>query len=163
MKTHIHRLAVLVAMAAISIAAQAQYPSQPIRLVVPFTAGTAADSMARILANALTPSLAPTIIVDNRPGADSILGTNAVAMAKPDGYTLLLGSNAFAALPALRKSLPYDPAKDFASVALVCGTNFYLYVNAALPVNTVAELVEYVKSQMTTYARVLKSAGVQPE
>lgn len=124
------------------------YPTQPVTLVVPFAAGSPTDAVARILSRALGERLKQPVIVENRPGATGMIGTNHVAKAAPDGYTVLFGTNTtHAANSALFKKLPYDPLKDFATVAVVGGVPHALVVHPSLPVNTVPELVQYAKAK----------------
>jgi tripartite-type tricarboxylate transporter receptor subunit TctC len=124
----------------------AQYPTKPIKIVVPFPAGTASDTVARILATSMSSSMGQAVIVENRPGADSAIGAASVAAAPPDGYTLLLATNGFAALPAMRKSLPYDAMKDFTPVSFVSRFALFLYANSDLPVKSLPELLSYAKA-----------------
>jgi tripartite-type tricarboxylate transporter receptor subunit TctC len=146
----INRRAALAGAAALPFApsgARAQdYPSKPIKIVVPFAAGSATDTTARGLAHKLQEILKQPIVVDAKPGASGQLGASAVATAPADGYTLLMGTNTTnAANPALFKKLSYDPDKDFAPIArVVTGVNA-LVVNNDVPVKTVAELVDYAK------------------
>ena len=128
-------------------AARAQdFPSKPIKIVVPFAPGSATDITARGLAQKLQEILKQPVIVDDKPGASGQLGAVAVATAPADGYTLLMGTNTTnAANGALFKKLPYDPEKDFAPIArCITGVNA-LVVNNEVPVKTVAELVDYAK------------------
>jgi tripartite-type tricarboxylate transporter receptor subunit TctC len=129
--------------------AQAQdYPNRPVTLVVPYAAGGGLDVLARMLAQKLTERLGKPFVVDNRPGAGTVIGANSVAKAAPDGYTILLGtSSAFAINPTLHKSLPYDSAKDFIPVGLVSNAPFVLVVNPNEPVRSVAELIALAKSK----------------
>lgn len=123
------------------------YPDRPIRLIVPFAVGGAADITARIIAPRLSESLGQPVVVDNRPGAGSIIGTDLVAKAPADGYAILLTNVAFGALPALHRKLPYDPAKDFAAVSLVNSAPQILLVHPSLPVRTTQELIAYAKAR----------------
>src|SRR5258708_21759693 len=101
-------------------AALAQYPAKPIRLIVPFAAGGGNDSVARLVGKRLSDSLGQPLVVDNRPGAGGVLGAELAAKAAPDGYTLFLrGVGSHALNPNLSDSLPYDPIRDFAPVALL--------------------------------------------
>ncbi len=122
------------------------FPTKPIKIVVPFAAGSATDLVARGLGAKLQEILKQPIVVDDKPGASGQLGASAVATAPPDGYTLLMGTNTTnAANGALFKKLSYDPAKDFAPIArCVTGVNA-LVVNNDLPIKSVAELVDYAK------------------
>jgi tripartite-type tricarboxylate transporter receptor subunit TctC len=115
------------------------YPSKPIRIVVPFGAGGTSDVVARLVAAKLSESLKQTVNVDPKPGANGIIGTDIVAKAAPDGYTLLLTvASAQTLTPALYK-LPFDPVKDFAPVSLVANLGGVFLVNANLPVRTMQE------------------------
>src|SRR5262245_45461384 len=114
--------AVLLIAAALPSVSPAQgYPSRPIRLIVPFTPGTAADSWARLLGPHITQRWNVPIVVDNRSGAAGVIGIEACATANPDGYTFLFAATAFGTLAATNPKLPYDPHKDFAPV-LMLGT-----------------------------------------
>lgn len=123
------------------------YPDRPIRFIVPFAAGGAGDITARVIAPRLAESLGQQVVVDNRPGAGSIIGTNFVAKSPPDGYTILLANVAFGALPALHRKLPYDPVKDFAAVSLVNFAPHVLLVHPSLPVKTTKELIALAKAR----------------
>jgi tripartite-type tricarboxylate transporter receptor subunit TctC len=127
--------------------AGADYPSRLIRLVVPFAAGSATDSVARILALDLSERLGQTVVVENRAGAFGQIAAAHVARSAPDGYTLFLSTNTtHAANPHLFKTLPYDALKDFEPVARVGKYLFMLVVNPALPVGTTAELLAYARA-----------------
>lgn len=123
------------------------YPSQPIRLVVPFSPGGAVDVYARIVAPALSKELGQNIVVDNRPGASGIIGTEAVARAPADGYTLLVGNIAtFAINPVIYKNNPFDPLKQLAPITKTVVVNYVLVVNPdKVPARTAAALVSYAK------------------
>jgi tripartite-type tricarboxylate transporter receptor subunit TctC len=145
----LNRRAALAGVAAVGAAPKAfaqAFPSKPIKIVVPFAAGSATDLTARGLGAKLQEILKQPIIVDDRPGASGQLGASAVATAPADGYTLMMGTNTTnAANGALFKQLSYDPEKDFAPIMrCVTGVNA-LVVNNDLPVKTVAELVDYAK------------------
>lgn len=124
------------------------YPAHPVRMLVPFPAGSATDAVARIMAAHLQEALGQPFVVENKPGAQGIIAADAVAKSAPDGYTLLVSSNtAVAANVSLFKKLPYDPAKDFAPVMRI-GTNaLVLMVNPSLPVKTVPELIAYARAR----------------
>lgn len=131
----------------LAVMAQSSYPSRPVTLVVPFQAGGGADAVARAVAEAASKELGQAIVVENKPGADAQLGTLDVAKAAPDGYRILLGgAGGLLFVPALRKTPPYDPVKDFTPVAGVSEFSFFLYVNSKMPVKTLAEYVAYVKA-----------------
>src|SRR5271155_784976 len=100
-------------------AASAVYPERVIKIVVPFAPGGGTDVIARTLAQEMAKDLGQSVIVENRPGAGTIVGTQTVAVSEPDGYTLLMGTFANAVNPSLNAKLPYDPHKDFAAVALI--------------------------------------------
>jgi tripartite-type tricarboxylate transporter receptor subunit TctC len=123
------------------------YPSHTIKLVVPFAPGSATDSAARIVAQALGDRLKQSIVVENHAGASGIIAAELVTKAAPDGYTLFMTTNTtHSANPSMFKSLPYDPIKGFAPVILVGELPFVLVVNNDLPVKTVNELVAYAKA-----------------
>ena len=138
---------VAVAFAAVAPAAHAQYPSKPVRIVVPFAAGSSTDVITRILAQPLQQSLGQTFVIDNRPGADGALAGDMVAKAPADGYTLLMATNSpLSAVPHLRKSVPYDALKDFAPISMVGYYTFLLAVNASVPAKSLRELFDYAKA-----------------
>jgi tripartite-type tricarboxylate transporter receptor subunit TctC len=123
------------------------YPTKPIRLVVPFPPGGATDILARAVAQKLTDKWGQPVVVDNRPGAGGNIGSELVAKAAPDGYTLEMGTVGTHAINAsLYAKMPYDHVKDFAPVILVAGVPNVLEVNPSLPVNTVQELIAYAKA-----------------
>ncbi len=144
-------LAGLVAVIAEPAAAQdaaGNYPNKVIRVIVPATAGGGADIVARIFAPPLSKGLGQNVVVDNRPGASNIIGTELVAKAPPDGYTLLIGTTgALANNPLLYSKLPYDSLRDFAPVSIVANTAFVLVVHPSLPVKSVSELLALAKSK----------------
>ena len=141
------RLAMLLLSSVLACAAQAQYPSKPVRIVVPFAAGSATDSIARVVAQALMERLGQPVIVDPKPGASGQIAAEYVAKAAPDGYTLFMTTNtSHSANPAMFKKLPYDPIKDFSPILLVGEVPFALVVNNAVPVKTTAELIAYAKA-----------------
>ncbi|OZI34816.1 hypothetical protein CAL29_15225 [Bordetella genomosp. 10] len=127
--------------------AAADYPNNPIRIVVPFAAGGTSDLVTRILAQAMGAELRVPVIVDNRPGAGGNIGSELVARSAPDGYTLLMGTVATHGINvSLYKSMPFDPVKDFAPISLVASTPSVLEVNPSLPVKSVADLIAYAKA-----------------
>ena len=121
------------------------YPSKPVRLIVPFPPGGSNDIVARMLATQLAGPLGQSVVIENKSGAGGVLGTDGVAKAAPDGYTLLLISVAYAFAPALYKTLPYDPATAFAPITIVGRGPSALTVHPSVPVNTVAELIALAK------------------
>jgi tripartite-type tricarboxylate transporter receptor subunit TctC len=141
--------AVITAIAAPFTFAQgaANYPTKPVRLVVPFPAGGTTDILARAVAQKLSEAWGRQMIVDNRPGAGGNIGSDLVAKSAPDGYTLLMGTVGTHAInPSLYKNMPYDHVKDFAPVILVAGVPNVLVVNPSLPVHSVPELIAYAKA-----------------
>ena len=120
------------------------YPSKPIRLVIPFAAGSATDSAGRILALALSQRLGQSVIVDNRPGANGQIAATVAAQSAADGYTLFMTTNStHSANPHLYKSLPYDPIRDFEPIARIGTLAFMLVVHPELPVANTKELIAY--------------------
>jgi tripartite-type tricarboxylate transporter receptor subunit TctC len=141
-------LASLVAGSAISLPAAAQdYPTRQITLIAPWPAGGAVDALCRAVAPHLSDRLGKSVVVENRPGAGSVIGTAAGAKAAPDGYTMVMaGSGSLAISATMYKKLPYDPVKDLVPLALGGRVPFVLVVNPSLPVRSVAELVQYAKN-----------------
>src|SRR5882724_5625670 len=124
------------------------YPSRPIRLIVPYAPGGGADSVARVVAKRVAETIGQPIVIENRGGAGSISGTDMVAKAEGDGYTLLLGqSGPISINPAVYKDLRYDPVKDFAPITMTTAYPYILVVNAKSPVKSVQELVALAKSK----------------
>jgi len=141
------RTVLSLALAAFCAAAGAQYPNKPIRLVVPFPAGGAAELGARIFAQPLGQALGQPVIVEAKPGGDGVIGAEAVMKSPPDGYTLFYPSNtAFSYVPATRKNPPYDPVADFTPVSLVGFYGFFLFAHPSVPVNSAAELIAYARA-----------------
>src|SRR5512146_2319133 len=127
---------------AVSSAMAQAFPSRPVRLIAPFPAGGGVDIVARQLAQKLTEQWGQQVVVDNRPGATGIIGTDIAARATPDGYTLIMGNAATHAVNvSLYRKLPYDPVKDFAPITLVARVPEVLVVNPSLPVASVRELI----------------------
>lgn len=127
---------------------QAQpYPARPIRLIVGSSAGGGGDGVARVMAAKLTPLLGQQVVVDNRPGAAGNIGTEMVARATADGYTLLFAYTGHVINPALFKKLPFNPLRDFAAVGMIGYNNSALVVNASLPVHSVKELIALAKAR----------------
>lgn len=142
------RAVTAIAAAIISIAAAAQqFPSRPIRMVVPFPAGSATDAIGRILAQPVSAALGQSVLIDNKAGADGAIAGSEVANAAPDGYTILLATNSpMSAVPAMRKTPPYDPVTDFAPITDVGRYSFFLFANAAAPFKTLQEMIAYAKA-----------------
>ena len=139
-------VAALATTLATAAAAQA-FPSKPIRIIVPFSAGGNVDVTARIIAPALQEILGQPVVVENKPGAAGTIGADLVVRAPADGYTLLMGSNStFSVAPSLNPKNPYNPTKDFAPVASIAATPFLLVVNPSSPMKTVNDLVARAKA-----------------
>src|SRR5262247_3344619 len=129
-----------------TIAEAQQYPSRPIRLLVPNPPGGATDNLARVVAPKLGELFGQTVVVDNRPGSNGNLSTEATARATPDGYTLLLGQDSQIVIsPHLYRGLPFDTLKDLAPVASLVSTQMLLAVHPSLPVRTVPQFVDYAR------------------
>lgn len=128
-------------------AAKGDWPQRPIRMVVPFTAGGGSDIVARVLARPLSQQLGQPVFIDNRPGAATVIGTQYVVRSVPDGHTLLLsGSTSFSINPALRKKLPYDPARDLAPIAIVARSSLALVGGKDTPWHSLPELIAAAKA-----------------
>src|SRR5881227_1491466 len=144
------RFLVLFALAAccwLSGNAMAGWPEKTMRIVVPFAPGGGTDVIARTLAQEMAKDLGAAIIIENKPGAGTIIGTQAVVASAPDGYTLLMGTFANAVNPSLNAKLPYDPHKDFAAVALVARSFNIVVVNPASPIKSIADLIAAAKAE----------------
>ena len=138
------RAFILLLFAALALPLRAEYPDKPIKLIVPFAAGGGADSLARAVAAGMSIALKQSVVVDSKPGGDSVIGTSFVAKAPADGYTILFGSNTgMSGAPALHKGVPYDPVRDFTPISMVGMFPYFLVVNNDLPVRTLRELVDY--------------------
>lgn len=137
-----------------TVSSVAPYPSRLIRLVVPFAAGSGTDLIARAFAPKFSEALGQQVLIDNRPGASGNVGTEHVARAQADGYTLLLASNNFAINPALFAKVPYDAAKDFVPVGRVANLPYLLVVNSAFPAKSVLEFIALARARpgQLTYA-----------
>jgi tripartite-type tricarboxylate transporter receptor subunit TctC len=141
-------MSVSVATASLIAPAFAQWPDRPIKLIVPFAAGSSSDTIARIVAAKAGEKLGQQIVVENRVGASTVIGTDAVAKAAPDGYTLgLANTTTHAASAALNPSLPFDPVKDFIPVAMIGSSPFVLVSAPQVPAATLAEFVALAKSK----------------
>jgi tripartite-type tricarboxylate transporter receptor subunit TctC len=139
-------LALLVAVL-LAAPAAAEFPSKPIRVLVPFGAGSSTDIVMRILAQPLGLSLGQPVVVENKPGADGAIAAAEVARAPADGHTLVLGTNSpFSAVPHLRKSAPYDALADFTPITLVGNYTFFVVVHPSVPARTLQELVAFARA-----------------
>ncbi len=147
------------ACAALSVAqAQQPYPSRPVRLIIPFPPGGSNDVIGRMFGIQLGERLGQPVVIDNRGGAGSVIGTEAAAKSAPDGYTLLLISIAYAFSPAMYKSIPYDPAKAFAPVGMIGSGPVVLVVHPSVPANSVKDLIALARQKPG--ALRLASAGI---
>lgn len=128
--------------------AQAQgYPAKPVKMVVPFPPGSATDTIARVFASAIAPSMGQPVLVENKAGADGAISATEVMRAAPDGYTLLFATNSpMSAAPALKKNPPYDPVTDFTPITDIGRYTFFIMVHPSVPAKTVAEFVAYAKA-----------------
>ncbi|MGH8635138.1 MAG: tripartite tricarboxylate transporter substrate binding protein [Burkholderiales bacterium] len=147
MKTYVLAVAAALALASIGDARSQKYPSKPIRMIVPFTAGSQADLFARMIAPKMAENWRQQVVVDNRPSAGGIVAGSIIAGAAPDGYTLLLTSSAYAVSAAIYSKLPYDPLKDLYGVAKFVSGPLVLVVSPKLGVNSVKELIALAKSK----------------
>jgi len=131
----------------IAAAAQAPYPSKPIKIVIPFGPGSSTDTIIRILAEPVSAALGQPVVIEARPGGDGAISAMEVARAAPDGYTLLVGSGSpMAAVPYLRKSPPYDPLRDFTPITDIGRYTVFMYVNSNVPARTLGEFIAYAKA-----------------
>jgi tripartite-type tricarboxylate transporter receptor subunit TctC len=146
----LHRSAALaIALACFSASASAQiYPSRVIRLVVPFAPGGSNDIIARIIGERLTEALGQSVVIDNRPGAGGVIGTDSVAKASPDGYTLMIGATStLAANPSLYTKMSLDPTQDLTPITQIASGPFVLAVPSSLPATSVEELIALAKAK----------------
>ena len=141
------RLMLLAAACLIAAPSFAQYPNKPIRVVVPFPAGSATDTITRILGQSVSAAIGQPIVVDNKAGADGAIAGAEVAKAAPDGYTLIMATNSpMAVAPAMKKVPPYDPIADFTPITDIGRYTFFLYVHADQPYKTFRDMVAYAKA-----------------
>src|ERR1051325_9085050 len=150
------------ALAAFSLAAAAQdnYPNKPIRVVIGYSAGGGNDIIVRVMTPELSKGLGQPVIVENKPGAQSIIAADTVAKSAPDGYTILMGpSGPMPITPATYSKLPYDPVRDFAPISTICQFPLIVTVDAKLPIRSVKELIEYAKANPGK-ANYASSAGI---
>ena len=144
-------LTVGICTAGLCASAQAAYPERPIRWILPIATGGGVDTLARTIQGGFTESLGP-VVLDNRPGGSSVIGTEIVAKAAPDGYTLLFITTTHTVNPSLIPKLPYDSINDFSAVTLLVSQPNILVVPAALPVKTMKELIALAKSKPISFA-----------
>ncbi len=124
------------------------YPAKSLRIIVPWTPGGTADLLSRVLAQKMSEGMGHQVVVDNRPGAGGLIGTELAAKATPDGYTLLMGTTApNSVAPSLYQKIPFDPTRDFAYLSLVARTSYVLSVHPSMPVKTVRDLIALAKAR----------------
>ena len=150
------------AMVSVSQSQAGDYPSRPIRLIVPFAAGGGLEITARSIAQKLTEKRGASIVIDNRPGAATILGSEIASKASADGYTLLMITTTFAINPSLYGKLPYDPLRDFAPVTQITAVPNILVVNPSIPAHTVRELITLAKSKPGQLNYASAGSGTSP-
>lgn len=143
---HFLLICALLSFGAVNAAAADNYPSRPIRLIVPFAAGGAVDTVARVLAAPLSTNIGQPVVVYDHGGGGSIVGMDEAAKSAPDGYTLLLAHSGLTYMPALHRKLPFDPIKSFDGVITAVSGIYVLAVNPQVPVKSVAELIAYSKA-----------------
>ena len=163
---HLKHLGVIAAIAlstlAASAAAQAPYPSKPIRLVVPFAPGGPVDTLARAMGPKLAEALGQQMIVDNRPGAGSVIGTDVVAKAPPDGYALLITSSSIAINPAIFPKMPFDATRDLAPISQLSASALIVVVHPSVPVRSVKELIALAKARKGELVYASSGTGSAP-
>jgi tripartite-type tricarboxylate transporter receptor subunit TctC len=155
-------LCCLAAGAAVAAEPASEFPSRPVRIVVPFPPGSGTDILARIISQQMSIDWKQPVVVDNRAGASTIIGTDIVAKSPPDGYTMVMASNNHAINQALFGKLPFDPITDFAAVGQVAVLPFLLVVNPAFPANNLKELLELVRSKPGRLSYASTGNGTPP-
>ncbi len=136
-----------VTLLSVSLVTQAQFPTKPIRVIVPFPAGSATDTLSRILANSVSQPLGQPVVVENKAGADGAIAATEVAKSAPDGYTLLMATNSpMSAVPAMKKSPPYDPVADFTPITDIGRYTFFIVVHPEVPAKSLTELIGYARA-----------------
>jgi tripartite-type tricarboxylate transporter receptor subunit TctC len=144
-QAQVSKLLIAVAVSVAALEPACAFPERLVRVVVPFPPGGGADVTIRIMSDALRAQLGQPIVVENRAGASTIIGTDLVAKARPDGYTLLMVTSTFAINPSLHATLPYDPLKDLAPITLVALTPYVVVVHPSLPVRSIKDLIALAK------------------
>ncbi|MGH8617845.1 MAG: tripartite tricarboxylate transporter substrate binding protein [Burkholderiales bacterium] len=148
MRSHVYGIALALGLTGTAPALNAQgYPAKPVRMVVSTAAGGSADFIARLVAGKMSASLGQQVVVENRAGSGGVVGTDAVAKATPDGYTLLMAYGSHVINPSLYPKLPYDTQKDFAAISQIALQPLLLSTHPALPVRTVKDLISLAKAQ----------------
>jgi tripartite-type tricarboxylate transporter receptor subunit TctC len=146
LRRNVRTLCLFATLCALSAFARADYPSKPIRILVPFVPGGATDILARLVGQNLTQAWGQQVVVDNRPGANGIVAADLTAKATPDGHTLLFVAIGHAINPLLQKNLPYDTEKDFTAISLAAVLPLIVTVHPSVPVTNVKELINFAKS-----------------
>ena len=141
------RILLALSLAATLGAAHAQYPNRPVKLIVPFPPAGATDVVGRIVAQKLGERLGQPVVVENKPGAGGAIGSDLAAKSAPDGYTLLIATSSTHSIGPVLQKLPYDPLRDFAPITHVANVPNVLIVSPQLPVNTLAEFIDYAKAR----------------
>jgi tripartite-type tricarboxylate transporter receptor subunit TctC len=162
LSTIIRLAAAALALIACAFAMAQDYPSKAVRIIVPFAPGGGTDLSARIIAQKLGESLGANFVVDNRPGAAGIVGTEMIAKSKPDGYTLLVVSSSHAINPAMYPKLPYDTVRDFAPISLLLSGPTLLVAHPSLPAKNARELIALAKSKPGTLTFASAGHGTPP-
>jgi tripartite-type tricarboxylate transporter receptor subunit TctC len=162
--TNVARLAcaALTAAAAGAAFAQAGYPGKPVRIVVPSSAGGGTDIVARIIAPELSKRLGQQVVIDNRPGAGTMIGIEVAAKSPPDGYTLLMGLSTLAINSALYKKVPYDPQRDFAPITQAVSSASIIVVHPSVPVKTLKELIAFARARQGQLNYASAGTGTYP-
>ena len=143
----LNRWIVGLAVAVFMCTAAAQFPTKPIRVVVPFPAGSATDTITRILSNSVSQAVGQVLVVENKAGADGAIAAAEVAKSPPDGYTLLMATNSpMSAVPAMKKNPPYDPVADFTPITDIGRYTFFIVVHPSVPAKTLGELIAYARA-----------------
>jgi tripartite-type tricarboxylate transporter receptor subunit TctC len=156
------RLAAAAVMSIVAVSgalAQVKYPTQPVRVIVTVAPGSGLDTFARLLTRELSARVGQQFIADNRPGAGTTMGTAAAARAKPDGYTLLVTTAAFAISPAIYRSIAYDPARDFAPITMAVTAPNLMVVHPSVPVKSVKDLIALAKARASQGDPIFYASG----
>src|ERR1041384_8766644 len=156
-RRHFVALAALAAFA--QPAASGEWPDRPVRIIFPYAAGSTGDATARLIARRLSDRFGQPFVVENRVGANGVIGTEAVAGSAPDGYTLLWAVTPQIAIAPVMAKVPYNPVTDFVPISAVSTNRFALLVNAKVPVRTVPDFVEYAKAQTQGFTYAEGGAG----
>ena len=139
--------------------AQANYPTQPVRVIVTTAPGGGLDTFSRLVAREFSERAGQQFVVDNRPGAGTTIGSAVAAKAKPDGYTLLLTTSSYAISPAIYRSIPYDPLRDFAPITMGASAPNVMVVHPSVPVKSVREMIALAKARAAQGDPILYASG----